>query len=63
MKSIITINFKRINGVKVDEKLLKLTPNLPDVTKQTLQILCQQIKNYFQDHKIKVGVSYNLENG
>jgi len=62
MEAKIIINFKRINGVKVDDKLLKLTPNLPDVTKQTLQILCFQIKKYFLDHKIKVGVSYKLEN-
>jgi hypothetical protein len=62
MKSIITIDFKRIAGKKVNAKLLEENPKLPDVTKQTLIKLCQKLKEYFQEYKIKVGVSYKLEN-
>jgi hypothetical protein len=62
MKAIIEINFKRIAGKKVDKQLLILNPKLPDATKQTLAILCQQIKRYFDEHKIKVKVNFKLEN-
>ena len=61
MKAQIRIYFKKIAGKKVDEKLLKENPNLPDATRKTLIILCQQIKRYFQEHKIKIGVNYTLE--
>lgn len=61
MKSIITINFKRIGGEKVDKKLLIENPKLSDITRQTLTKLCQTIKRYFNDYKIKVGVSWQLE--
>ena len=61
MKSILTINFKRIGGEKVDKKLLIENPKLSDITRQTLTKLCQTIKRYFNDYKIKVGVSWQLE--
>lgn len=61
MKAQIRIYFKKIAGRNVDEKLLKENPNLPDVTRKTMIILCQQIKRYFQEHKIKTGVDYSLE--
>jgi hypothetical protein len=62
MKSIITINFKKIGNIKVDNNLIEKTPKLPESTKKTLLILCQQIKKYFQDNKIKVGIECYLEN-
>jgi hypothetical protein len=60
MEAKINIRFKKILGKKVDDKLLKENPKLMDVTKDTTIILCQQIKRYFEEHKIKVGVSFTL---
>ena len=62
MKAILQINFKKILGLKVDKSLLEKEPNLPKVTSKTLVILCQNIKKYFAENKIKVGCSYKLEN-
>jgi len=61
MKSIITINFKKILGLKVDKNLLEKEPKLLETTKRTMEILCLQIKKYFQDNKIKVKTSFTLE--
>ena len=61
MKAEIIINFKKINGKIVDEKLLKANPKLPNVTQDTINILCHQIKKYFQNNKIEVGVEFKLD--
>jgi len=61
MKSIITINFQRINRIKVDKSLLQKTPNLYKSTEKTLKILCEQIEKYFQDNKIEVKCSFRLD--
>jgi hypothetical protein len=62
MKAKIFITFKKILGLKVDKSLLEKEPKLTETTKKTLLILCQQIKKYFQDNKIKVGIECYLEN-
>jgi hypothetical protein len=62
MKAKITVHFKRIIGKKVNEKLLKENPALFEKTKETVAILCQQIKRYFNEHQIKTGVNFELEN-
>jgi len=61
MEAKVNIRFKKILGKKVDDKLLKENPKLMDATKDTTIILCQQIKRYFDEHKIKVGVSFTLQ--
>jgi hypothetical protein len=61
MKAVISVNFKKILGKKVNDKLLEENPNLPDVTRQTIRVLCTQIKKYFHEHKIKVGVEFELK--
>jgi hypothetical protein len=60
MKGIVTINFKRIGKEKVDNKLIEKNPKLFETTEKTILILCQQITNYFKDHKIKVKVKGEL---
>jgi len=62
MRAVIQIRFKRIAGIKVNAELLKKTPQLFDATKKTITILTHQIKKYFQDKKIKTGVSFELYN-
>jgi hypothetical protein len=62
MKAKISIDFKRINGKKVDDKLLKENPKLLDITEQTMIKLCNTIKKYFAEHKIKVGIDFELKN-
>jgi hypothetical protein len=61
MKSIITINFKKINNVKVDEKMLKEKPQLFKITKNVIITLCEKLTEYFKDHHIKVGTSFELK--
>ena len=61
MEAILTIKFKRIGNEKVDDKLIKNNPKLPETTRKTLLILCEQIKKYFNDNHIKVKVSGRLE--
>lgn len=61
MRSIITINFKKIGNIKVDKNLLEKEPKLQESTKKTMVILCQNIKKYFQDNKIKTKVSFKLD--
>jgi len=61
MKADIKIDFKRIAGKKVNDKLLKENPKLFEVTKQTTTILCQQIKKYFQDNHIKITINFELK--
>jgi len=61
MEAILTIKFKRIGNEKVDDKLIEKNPKLPETTRKTLLILCEQIKKYFNDNHIKVKVSGRLE--
>ena len=61
MKANIIINFKKILNLKVDKSLLEKEPKLLETTKKTMEILCLQIKKYFQDNKIKVKTSFTLE--
>ena len=60
MKTIINVEFKKIAGKKVTAQLLNQNPKLSNITRNTIIILCQQIKKYFTDHKIKVGVSHKF---
>ena len=62
MKANVTINFKKILGLKVDKSLLEKEPKLLETTKKTMEILCLQIKKYFQDNKIKVKCNFKLDN-
>lgn len=62
MKANIIINFKKIAGIKVDKSLLEKEPKLYDSTKKTMIILCQNIKKYFKDNKIKIGIECHLDN-
>jgi hypothetical protein len=62
MKAKIFITFKKIVRIKVDKTLLEKEPKLIEATRKTLLILCQNIKKYFQDNKIKVGIECHLEN-
>jgi len=61
MESVVKIKFKKISGIKVDDNLLKMTPQLPDVTKKTMKILCEQIVRYFRENKIEVEVDFELK--
>lgn len=60
MESKIIVRFKKINSLKVDEKLLKENPKLIEATRKTVTILCEQIKKYFAEHKIKTKVKFEL---
>lgn len=62
MEAKVKIDFKRIAGRKVDLKLLAENPKLAETTERTLQILCQKLKEYFKQQKIKINISYNMEN-
>lgn len=62
MKANITIKFKEIIGKKVDKSLLEKNPKLPEATKRTLELLCQKLKLYFKEQKIKTKISFHLEN-
>lgn len=59
MKSVVTIEFLKINGFTVDENLSSNKP-LRVSTQKTTDILCEQIKKYFDDNKIKVKVTNEL---
>jgi hypothetical protein len=61
MKANITIQFQEILGIKVDDALLKKEPRLMKSTSKTIEILCEQIKKYFADKKIKTKVGFDLE--
>ena len=61
MNAQITIKFKKINGIIVDKKLLEKNPKLPEATKKTMIILCQKLKEYFKEQKIKVKCNFKLE--
>jgi hypothetical protein len=61
MKAKISVNFKEILGMKVDEALLKKTPQLRETTEKTCKLLCENIEKYFNDHKIKTKASFILE--
>jgi hypothetical protein len=62
MKAIIEVEFKKILGKKVDKKMLEENPALQESTNKTITILCEQIKRYFLEHKIKTNVHFKLEN-
>lgn len=62
MKFQIRINFKKINGIRVDKSLLEKNPALPETTKNTIEILCQNIEKYFKENHIKVKCSFKLDN-
>lgn len=61
MKANLTIQFKRINYFTVNKKLLEKEPKLVDATKKTLELVCQNLEKYFNDHKIKTKVDFVLE--
>lgn len=54
MKSIITITYKKINGLDVDKKMLESIPLLKISTQRTQKLLCKNIEKYFRDNKIIV---------
>lgn len=61
MKAKLTVIFEEINGIKVDDSLLKNVPQLFQSTEKTVQILSEQIKKYFKDNKINVRVNFELK--
>lgn len=61
MKANLEIQFVDINGIKVDETLLKNVPQLFQSTQKTTEILCEQIKKFFSDHKITVKTEFKLK--
>ena len=50
----------KINGIKVDNNLLKSVPQLKNSTEKTVQILCTQIQKYFKDNKIEVETAFEI---
>lgn len=52
MKANLVVDIKYIKRHKVDEALLKKTPQLKDSVERTIKILCKQIDKYFQEYKI-----------
>jgi hypothetical protein len=60
MKAKIEVKFVTINGVAVNDDLLKKVPQLKSSTDKTVKILCEQINKYFQDNKIKVETKFEL---
>jgi hypothetical protein len=60
MKAKIEIKFRTINGLKVDESMLKKIPQLISSTEKAIKILCQQIEKYFKDKKINVKINYEI---
>jgi len=61
MKAKIEVEFLEINGIKVDNTLLKNAPMLFSATEKTVKILCEQIEKYFSDKKIKTKAGFKLE--
>lgn len=61
MKANLEIQFVDINGIKVDETLLKNVPQLFQSTQKTTEILCEQIKKFFSDYKITVKTEFKLK--
>lgn len=61
MKAVITIDFEKIQGSRVDNILVSLVPQLRKSTDKTVSILCEQIKKYFKDHKIEVKISHTIK--
>ena len=61
MRGIINVKFEKIRRKKVDKELLKKFPKLFKSTEKTVEILCEQIKKYFKDNKIKVKTDFKLE--
>ena len=61
MESIIKIEFLEILGKKVNSNLILTNPPLPELTKKTTAILCENIEKYFKDKKIKVRTSFKFE--
>jgi hypothetical protein len=60
MKANIEIDFKKINYFKVNAELLKKSPQLPETTKKVLDILCGNLKKYFEEKGIEVKINYEL---
>ena len=61
MKAKIEVEFLKINGIEVNNTLLKNTPMLFSATEKTVKILCEQIERYFSDKKIKTKTIFKLE--
>jgi len=61
METKINVKFMKINGFKVDDKLLKANPTLETLTKQTVEILCVQIEKYFKDNHIEVKTAFEMK--
>jgi hypothetical protein len=61
MNAKIEVEFLEINGIKVDESLLKNVPQLKDSTKKTVKILCDNIEKYFKDNKIKTKATFEIK--
>jgi len=60
MKANITINFKRVSGHNVNEKMSS-DPKFRASVEKTTKKLCEQIENYFKDFNIKVRTTFELE--
>jgi hypothetical protein len=62
MKANLIINFKKINGIEVNNSLIKANPNLFSLTQKTIFILSEQILKYFKEHNIDVEIKFQLKN-
>jgi hypothetical protein len=62
MEAKIIIKFKKINGVKVDDKLMdsELGYRLLGTTEKTVKKLTKSIKDYLGDNKIMVVVGFEV---
>jgi hypothetical protein len=60
MKAKIEVEFIKIGKEEVNEELLKNVPALLNSTENAVQILCEQIENYFRDNKIQTKATYKM---
>jgi hypothetical protein len=60
MKAKIEVEFIKIGKEEVNEELLKKVPALLNSTENAVQILCEQIENYFRDNKIQTKATYKM---
>jgi len=60
MRAIIEIEFEKVSGKKVDEKMAN-SGKFKKSAEKTIKKLCEQIERYFKDFKIKTKVTSKIE--
>ena len=61
MKAFITINFKKIKGVSVDDYLLRQEPSLVRITGEVITKLCTAFEEHFKAKGIQVEVFSEIQ--